>query len=154
MTSIDTLAVHGGERRPGPEGSIVFPIYQSTVYSVEPGTDYHDLRYLRLNSTPSQVYLHDKLAALEGGEAAVATASGMAAVTTVLHSLLRARCRCAGCEQLFRTQGAHPEPVLEIRLEAIHPISDKGLNLVFSDGHGRGIFPWAYLHELGQSIPS
>ena len=72
----------------------------------------------------------------------------------LLHSLLRARCRCAGCEQLFRTQGAHPEPVLEIRLEAIHPISDKGLNLVFSDGHGRGIFPWAYLHELGQSIPS
>jgi cystathionine gamma-synthase/cystathionine gamma-lyase/cystathionine beta-lyase len=90
MTSIDTLAVHGGERRPGPEGSVVFPIYQSTVYSVEPGTDYHDLRYIRLNSTPSQTYLHDKLAALEGGEAAVATASGMAAVTAVLHSLLRA----------------------------------------------------------------
>jgi cystathionine gamma-synthase/cystathionine gamma-lyase/cystathionine beta-lyase len=87
---IDTLAVHAGERRPGPEGSVVFPIYQSTVYSVDPGTEYHDLRYLRLNSTPSQVYLHDKLAALEGAEAAVATSSGMAAVTTVLLSLLRA----------------------------------------------------------------
>ena len=89
MPSIETLAVHAGERRPGPEGSVVFPIYQSTVYSVEPGTDYHDLRYIRLNSTPSQTYLHDKLAALEDGEAAVATASGMAAVTSVLHSLLR-----------------------------------------------------------------
>lgn len=87
---IDTLAVHAGERRPGPEGSVVFPIYQGTVYSVEPGTDYHDIQYIRLNSTPSQKYLHDKLAALEGAEAAVATASGMAAVTTVLHSLLRA----------------------------------------------------------------
>jgi cystathionine beta-lyase/cystathionine gamma-synthase len=86
---IETLAVHGGERRPGPEGSLVFPIYQSTVYTVEPGTDYHDLKYIRLNSTPSQVYLHDKLAALEGGEAAVATASGMAAITAVLHTLLR-----------------------------------------------------------------
>jgi DUF971 family protein len=70
------------------------------------------------------------------------------------HSLLRARCRCAGCQQQLRQQGAHPEPAASIRLEAIHPISDQGLNLVFSDGHGRGIFPWAYLRELGQAIPS
>jgi cystathionine beta-lyase/cystathionine gamma-synthase len=88
--SIDTVAVHGGERRPGPEGSVVFPIYQGTVYEVEPGTAYHDLKYIRLNSTPSQQYLHDKLAAIEGAEAAVATSSGMAAVTTVLLSLMRA----------------------------------------------------------------
>lgn len=88
--SMDTVAVHGGERRPGPEGSVVFPIYQGTVYEVEPGTDYHDLKYIRLNSTPSQHYLHDKLAAIEGAEAAVATSSGMAAVTTILLSLLRA----------------------------------------------------------------
>src|SRR5262249_52743837 len=81
MGNLDTLAVHGGERRPGPEGSVVFPIYQGTVYSVEPGTGYHDIRYIRLNSTPTQVYLHDKLAALEGAEAAVATASGMSAIT-------------------------------------------------------------------------
>ena len=86
---IDTLAVHGGERRPGPDGSVVFPIYQGTVYSVEPGTGYHDLKYIRLNSTPSQLYLHDKLAALEGAEAALATASGMAALTSSLHTLLR-----------------------------------------------------------------
>ena len=88
--SMETLAVHGGERRPGPEGSVVFPIYQGTVYSVEPGTSYHDIPYIRLSSTPSQRYLHDKLAALEGAQAAVATASGMAAVTTTLLSVLRA----------------------------------------------------------------
>ena len=88
--SMGTVAVHGGEPRPGPEGSVVFPIYQGTVYEVEPGTGYHDLKYLRLNSTPSQQYLHDKLAALEGAEAAVATSSGMAAVTTILLSLMRA----------------------------------------------------------------
>jgi cystathionine gamma-synthase/cystathionine gamma-lyase/cystathionine beta-lyase len=85
---METLAVHGGERRPGPEGSLVFPIYQGTVFSVAPGTSYHDLRYIRLNNTPSQVYLHDKLAALEGAEAGLATASGMAAVTTALMALL------------------------------------------------------------------
>lgn len=86
---IDTIAVHGGERRPGPEGSVVFPIYQGTVYAVDPDTDYHDMKYIRLNSTPSQVYLHDKLAAVEGAEAALATASGMAALTSVLHTVMR-----------------------------------------------------------------
>jgi cystathionine beta-lyase/cystathionine gamma-synthase len=88
--SMDTLAVHGGERRPGPEGSVVFPIYQGTVFSVEPGTGYHEIPYIRLSSTPSQRYLHDKLAALEGAQAAVATASGMAAVTAALLSCMRA----------------------------------------------------------------
>ncbi|MGD0240517.1 MAG: PLP-dependent transferase [Streptosporangiaceae bacterium] len=88
--SMHTVAVHGGERRPGPDGSVVFPIYQGTVYEVEPGTSYHDIKYIRLNSTPSQQYLHDKLAALEDAEAAVATSSGMAAVTTILLSLMRA----------------------------------------------------------------
>jgi cystathionine beta-lyase/cystathionine gamma-synthase len=86
----DTLAVHGGERVPGPEGSVVFPIFQGTVFTSEPGESYHDIKYHRLNSTPSQTYLHDKLAALEGAEAAVATSSGMAAVTTILHTLLGA----------------------------------------------------------------
>ena len=93
-----TVAVHGGERRPGPEGSVVFPIYQGTVYEVEPGTSYHDLKYIRLNSTPSQRYLHDKLAALEGAEAAVATSSGMAAVTTISCS---ASCAHADADHLL-----------------------------------------------------
>jgi cystathionine gamma-synthase/cystathionine gamma-lyase/cystathionine beta-lyase len=87
--AIETVVVHGGERRPGPEGSVVFPIFQGTVYSVPDGTDYHDIKYHRLNTTPSQAYLQDKLAAVEGGEAALATSSGMAAITTTLLSLLR-----------------------------------------------------------------
>jgi cystathionine beta-lyase/cystathionine gamma-synthase len=87
--AIATLAVHGGERRPGPGGSLVFPVYQAAVFASEPGTEYHDIKYPRLSTTPSHHYLHAKLAALEGGEAAVATASGMAALTTVLLSFLR-----------------------------------------------------------------
>src|SRR5262245_14326528 len=86
--SMETIAVHGGEKRPGPEGSVVFPIYQGTVYAVDPGTDYHDIKYIRLNSTPSQKHLHGKLAALEGAEAAVATSSGMAAITSSFLALL------------------------------------------------------------------
>jgi cystathionine beta-lyase/cystathionine gamma-synthase len=85
---METLAVHAGERRPGPEGSVVYPIYQGTVFTVEPGASYHDIRYLRLSSTPSQTYLHERLAALEGAEAALATSSGMTAVTSALIALL------------------------------------------------------------------
>lgn len=86
---IETLAVHAGERRPGPEGSAIFPIFQGTVYAVPPGTGYHDIPYHRLSSSPSQRYLHDKIAGLEGAEAAVATSSGMAALATTLLTFLR-----------------------------------------------------------------
>ncbi|MGH3433546.1 MAG: trans-sulfuration enzyme family protein [Thermocrispum sp.] len=89
-SAIETRAVHAGERRPGPEGSLVFPIYQGTVYESRPGEAYDEIQYVRMSTTPSQVYLADKLAELEGGEAAVATASGMAAVSASLLSVLRA----------------------------------------------------------------
>jgi cystathionine gamma-synthase/cystathionine gamma-lyase/cystathionine beta-lyase len=98
---IETLAVHSGEPRPGPEGSVVFPIYQGTVYSFDPGAGYHDLKYIRLNSTPSQTYLHDKLAALEGAEAALATSSGMAAITACLMTLLKAGDHLIAGDQLY-----------------------------------------------------
>ncbi|MBA0127350.1 PLP-dependent transferase [Haloechinothrix sp. YIM 98757] len=88
--AFETTAVHAGERRPGPEGSVVFPIYPGTVYAPADGDGYGDIRYPRLSSTPSQVYLHDKLAEMEGAHAAIATSSGMAAITTSLLSVLRA----------------------------------------------------------------
>jgi DUF971 family protein len=75
-------------------------------------------------------------------------------VSRLPHGLLRSRCRCAGCEQAFRARGTHAAIDDAVRLDAVVPIGDKGLNLVFSDGHGRGIFPWAYLHELGLSTDS
>lgn len=96
-----TVAVHAGERRPGPEGSAVFPIYQGTVFTVPPGTEYHDIKYIRLGTTPSQAYLHDKLAALEGGEAALATSSGMAAITTALLSFMSAGDHLIAGDQLY-----------------------------------------------------
>jgi DUF971 family protein len=67
------------------------------------------------------------------------------------HALLRSRCRCAACEQQRRS-GATIAVAEGIRLTAIHPISNQGLNLVFSDGHGRGIYPWAYLLALGAEL--
>ena len=68
------------------------PIFQSSTYEFGggKGTDYHDLKYIRLNNTPNHLALHAKLAALEGGEAALVAASGMAAISTTLLALLSA----------------------------------------------------------------
>lgn len=65
------------------------------------------------------------------------------------HKLLREQCRCAACEQQ-RRHGGGPTPVDAcLRLTSIEPVGDTGLNLGFSDGHARGIYPWSYLRQLG-----
>jgi cystathionine beta-lyase/cystathionine gamma-synthase len=51
-------------------------------------TNYHDLKYIRLNNTPNQAALGAKLAALENAETALVTSSGMAAITTTLITVL------------------------------------------------------------------
>jgi len=86
----DTLLVHAGEPRPRDGGAVAMPIYQSSTFEETEGRGYHDIRYARLSNTPSHDVLHAKLAALEGAEAALATASGMAAISAVLFSNLKA----------------------------------------------------------------
>ncbi|WP_112134155.1 trans-sulfuration enzyme family protein [Glycomyces dulcitolivorans] len=88
--SFETAAVHAAEPRPAHGGSVVHPIYQGTVFETVPGETYDQIQYIRLNTNPSQEYLHRKLAALEGAEAALATASGMAAISTTLLATLAA----------------------------------------------------------------
>jgi cystathionine beta-lyase/cystathionine gamma-synthase len=53
-------------------------------------SDYHAIRYIRLNNTPNHLALHRKLAALENAEAALVTASGMAAISTAIFSVMKA----------------------------------------------------------------
>ncbi|QDF99860.1 hypothetical protein CJ010_21970 [Azoarcus sp. DD4] len=68
-------------------------------------------------------------------------------VTSALpHGWLRQRCRCAACTQQARSGGPEPEAAA---LAGIRMVADKGLNLVFADGHERGIYPWTYLRALG-----
>ncbi|WP_395704109.1 gamma-butyrobetaine hydroxylase-like domain-containing protein [Aquabacterium sp.] len=66
---------------------------------------------------------------------------------------LRAACRCAGCEHA-RRRGRLAAPQDDTRLAGLQPIGEFGLQLQFSDGHERGIFPWAYLRELAQRTES
>ncbi len=85
---IETQLVHAGEPSPRIGGAVEMPIFQSATYEYSGGGSYHDIRYLRINNTPSQTALHAKLAALEGGEAALVMASGMAAISTTLLTVL------------------------------------------------------------------
>ncbi len=87
---IETKLVHAGEPRPRIAGAVEMPIFQSATYEYGGEGSYHDVRYLRTNNTPSQVALHAKIAALESAEAALVTASGMAAISSTFLAVLSA----------------------------------------------------------------
>ncbi len=89
--NIETKVIHGGEPRPRILGSVTMPIFQTSTYDYAGETEYHDIRYARLSNSPNHIVLHAKLAALENGEAALVTASGMAAISGALLGVL-----CAG----------------------------------------------------------
>jgi cystathionine beta-lyase/cystathionine gamma-synthase len=86
--SLETKLIHAGEPVPRISGAVSLPIFQSSTFEYSGESDYHDLRYIRLNNTPNHEALHGKLAALENGEAALVTSSGMSAITTTLLTVL------------------------------------------------------------------
>jgi cystathionine beta-lyase/cystathionine gamma-synthase len=87
---VETKLVHAGEPRPRIAGAVAMPIFQSAMYEYAGQTSYHDLGYIRLNNTPNHKVLHGKLAALENAEAGLVAASGMAAISTTLFTVLSA----------------------------------------------------------------
>src|SRR5690606_2047201 len=87
--SVETLLIHAGELEGGVEGALVLPVFQSSTYRYSGEESYEELRYVRLSNTPNHRVLHEKLAALEGGEAALVCSSGMAAISTTLLTLLK-----------------------------------------------------------------
>jgi cystathionine beta-lyase/cystathionine gamma-synthase len=87
---IETKLIHAGEPEPRVMGAVSLPIFQTAMYEYAGEESYHDIRYIRLNNSPNHLALHLKLAALENAEAALVTASGMAAITTTLLTVLTA----------------------------------------------------------------
>ncbi|MFP3928323.1 MAG: trans-sulfuration enzyme family protein [Desulfobacteraceae bacterium] len=87
---METRLIHAGEPDPPIHGAVSMPVFQSSTFRYTGKGGYHDLRYIRLNNTPNHEAVHSKLASLENGEAALVTASGMAAISTTLLTVLRA----------------------------------------------------------------
>jgi len=90
LKQIETQLIHAGEPRPRIHGSIVVPVFQSAMAESVGEGGYHDIPYIRLNNTPNHLVLARKLATLESAESALVTASGMAAISTTLLTVLAA----------------------------------------------------------------
>ena len=92
----ETLAIHAGQIPDAATGARALPIYQTTSFvfdSAEHAASLFNLQtfgniYSRL-SNPTVAALEERVAALEGGRAAVASASGMAAEAMALMTLLQ-----------------------------------------------------------------
>jgi O-acetylhomoserine (thiol)-lyase len=91
----NTLAIHAGAQPDPATGARITPIYQTTSYvfdDVDHAAALFNLEtfgniYTRIMN-PTQAVLEERIAALEGGPAALAVASGHAAQAVVFHTLL------------------------------------------------------------------
>jgi len=96
-THPETLALHAGWRRDEATTAVAVPIYQTTSYqfnSTEHAANLFSLAelgniYTRIMN-PTQDALEKRVAAIEGGVAALATASGQAATAMAVQNLCRA----------------------------------------------------------------
>ena len=94
---LETIAVHGGYRPDPTTRAAAVPIYQTVAFAFDDtqhGADLFDLKvpgniYTRIMN-PTQDVLEQRVAALEGGIAALAVASGQAAVTASIQTIAEA----------------------------------------------------------------
>ena len=84
-----TRAIHAGAPAPRPNEPVVNPVVTSTTFYMD-AEGGGDLRYTRYGNGPNHQVLEARLAALDGGEDALAVGSGMAAMACALLSLLQA----------------------------------------------------------------
>ena len=106
---LETLALHVGQETPDPAtDSRAVPIYQTTSYvfhNSQHAADRFGLRdagniYGRLTNSTQDVF-EKRIAALEGGVAALAVASGAAAVTYALQNVLSAGDHIVAADNLY-----------------------------------------------------
>src|SRR5271167_463948 len=83
-----TICLHAGQEPDPSTGAIVTPIYQTSTYVQDELGRHKGYEYAR-SQNPTRLALERNLAAIEGGSAAYAFASGMAAIGATA-SLLKA----------------------------------------------------------------
>ncbi len=104
----DTLAIHAGQQPDPATGARITPIYQTTAYvfrDSEHAANLFALKefgniYTRIMN-PTQGALEGKVAALEGGTAALAVASGHAAQLLTFHCLMQPGDQFIAARQLY-----------------------------------------------------
>lgn len=104
----DTLAVHAGAQPDPTTGARATPIYQTTSFvfdDVDHAASLFGLQafgniYTRITNPTTDV-LEKRVAALEGGTAALAVASGHSAQLLAFHTLMSPGCNIVACKRLY-----------------------------------------------------
>jgi DUF971 family protein len=64
------------------------------------------------------------------------------------YSYLRGYCPCAACQGHHALRIVYRQPDPDVTLRSIAPVGHYGLSLVFSDGHGTGIYRHDFLRRI------
>ncbi len=151
---IETLAIHAGYTPDPTTRASAVPIYQTVAYAfdnAQHGADLFDLKvpgniYTRIMN-PTQDVLEQRVAALEGGIAALALASGMAAITYAIQTIAEAGDNIVSTATLYGgtyNLFAHtfPQQGLEVRFADAHkpesfaPLIDARTKAIFCESIG------------------
>ncbi|WP_420406196.1 O-acetylhomoserine aminocarboxypropyltransferase [Nisaea sp.] len=131
LFGFDTLALHAGQQPDSDTGARAVPIYQTTSYvfrDVEHAASLFNLEraghiYSRI-SNPTVAVLEERMAALEGGVGAVATASGHAALHLAIATLMGAGSHIVASSALYggsHNLFSHTLPRFGIETTKVHP---------------------------------
>ena len=150
----ETIAIHVGYKSDPTTKSAAVPIYQTTSYTFDDtqhGADLFDLKvagniYTRITN-PTNDILEKRVAALEGGGAALAMASGMAAITATIQTIAEAGDNIVSVAKLYGgtyNLFAHtlPRQGLEVRfaphddIAALEKLIDSKTKAVFCESIG------------------
>ncbi len=150
----ETIAIHVGYKSDPTTKSAAVPIYQTTSYTFDDtqhGADLFDLKvpgniYTRITN-PTNDILEKRVAALEGGVAALAMASGMTAITATIQTIAEAGDNIVSVAKLYGgtyNLFAHtlPRQGLEVRfaphddIAALEKLIDSKTKAVFCESIG------------------
>lgn len=151
---IETKAIHAGFADDPTTRAVAVPVYQTTSYSfrdTQHGADLFNLAeagniYSRIMNPTCDV-LEQRIAAMEGGAAALCVASGMAAITASIQTLCVAGDNIVSVSQLYGgtyNLFAHtfPQQGIEVRMasgddiEALEALIDDNTRAVFCESIG------------------
>jgi len=151
---LETQAIHAGFNDDPTTNAVAVPIYQTTSYSfrdTEHGANLFNLAepgniYSRIMN-PTNDVLEQRIAAMEGGVAALCMASGMAAITASIQALCRSGDNMVSVSQLYGGSYnlfAHtlPQQGIEVRMasgddiDALEALIDDNTRAVFCESIG------------------
>ena len=123
---LETLAIHAGGESDRETGALTPPIHLATTFKHGPAAERIAGYEYQREGNPTNDRLREAIAALEGGEAALTFASGMAAVTTLLETLpsgavIAIPDDCYAGVRILATEFLHERGIIVHRLDMADP---------------------------------